>query len=287
MAVRTPCANDQRDSGNSSWRRDREGSPGSLQPVEEYQGAGNPQTVARTLVVRERLSITRKLYWEEPYSKEFVARIVSVEGQAVVLDQTLFYPRGGGVACDTGTLNTSKVLETTKADEKILHALEAIGHMKAGDKVTGKVDWERRHRLMKMHTAGHLLSSLFYSKANCRITGNQIDVDRSRMDFNLESFDRTRIEGYVAEANELIRKDAPVKTYFLDRDEALKLPDMVKLAEAAPPDEAQLRIVEIEGVDRQADGGLHVSHIKEIGQIQLLKLENKGKTNRRMYYDLV
>jgi len=140
---------------------------------------------------------------------------------------------------------------------------------------------------MKMHTAGHLLSSLFYSKANCRITGNQIDVDRSRMDFDLESFDRSQIEGYVAEANELIRRDAPVKTYFLGREEALKLPDMVKLAEAAPPAEAKLRIVEIEGVDRQADGGLHVSHLKEIGQIQLLKLENKGKTNRRLYYDLI
>jgi misacylated tRNA(Ala) deacylase len=159
--------------------------------------------------------------------------------------------------------------------------------LRVGDKVTGKVDWERRQRLMKMHTAGHLLSSLFYSRANCRITGNQIDVDRSRMDFNLESFDRSQIEGYVAEANELIRKDALVKTYFLEREEALKLPDMVKLAEAAPPAEPHLRIVEIEGIDRQADGGLHVSRLKEIGQIQLLKLENKGKTNRRLYYDLV
>jgi len=199
----------------------------------------------------------------------------------------LFYPRGGGVACDTGTLNASKVRETTKADDKILHMLEAPGPLKAGDKVTGQVDWERRHRLMKMHTAGHLLSSLFYSRANCRITGNQIDVDRSRMDFDLESFDRTQIEGYVAEANALIRKDAPIKTYFLGREEALKLPDMVKLAEAAPPAEAQLRIVEIEGVDRQADGGLHVSRLNEIGQIRLLKLENKGKTNRRLYYNLV
>src|SRR2546427_797570 len=162
---------------------------------------------------------------------------------------------------------------------------EAPASLMVGDKVTGHVDWERRHTLMKMHTAGHLLSSLFYSRANCRITGNQIDADRSRMDFNLESFDRTQIEGYVAEANELIRKDAPVKTYFLKREEALKLPDMVKLAEAAPPAEPQLRIVEIEGIDRQADGGLHVSHLKEIGQIQLLKLENKGKTNRRLYYD--
>ena len=154
------------------------------------------------------------MFWEEPYSKEFAAKVVSVEGQAVVLDQTLFYPRGGGVACDTGTLNGLKVQETTKANDKILHTLDAPGSLKAGDKVIGRVDWERRHRLMKMHTAGHLLSSLFYSKANCRITGNQIDVDRSRMDFDLESFDRSQIEGYVAEANELIRKDAPVKTYF-------------------------------------------------------------------------
>lgn len=209
-----------------------------------------------------------------------------MEGSAVVLDQTLFYPRGGGVACDFGTLNGSRVQETTKADDKILHALEFPGSFKIGDEVKGELDWERRHRLMRMHTAGHLLSSILYSKANCRITGNQIDVDRSRMDFNLESFDRAQIEGYVAEANEVIRKDAPVKTYFLKREEALKLPDMVKLAEAAPPAEDQLRIVEIEGVDRQADGGLHVSHLREIGQIQLLKLENKGKTNRRLYYDL-
>ena len=230
--------------------------------------------------------MTRKLYWEEPYSKSFEAKVISVEGPAVVLDQTLFYPRGGGVACDFGTLNGSRVQETTKADDKILHTLEAPGSIKIGDVVKGEVDWQRRHRLMRMHTAGHLLSSILYSKANCRITGNQIDVDRSRMDFNLVSFDRAQIEGYVAEANQIIGKDAPVKTYFLKREEALKLPDMVKLAEAAPPAEDRLRIVEIEGVDRQADGGLHVSHLKEIGQIQLLKLENKGKTNRRLYYDL-
>jgi len=226
------------------------------------------------------------LYWEEPYSKNFNAKVVSVEGPSVVLDQTLFYPRGGGVACDTGTINGSKVTETTKAEDKIVHALESPSSLRIGDTVTGQLDWERRHRLMRMHTAGHLLSSVLYARANCRITGNQIDVDRSRMDFDLESFDRSQIEGYVSEANEVIRKDASVKTYFLEREEALKLPEMVKLAQATPPAEAQLRIVEIEGVDRQADGGLHVSHLKEIGQIQLLKLENKGKTNRRLYYDL-
>jgi len=139
---------------------------------------------------------------------------------------------------------------------------------------------------MRMHTAGHLLSALFYSGAKCLITGNQIDVDRSRMDFSLEVFDRSQIGGFVNEANKLIANDAPVKSYFLERNEALKIPEMVKLAEAAPPVEAQFRIVEIAGIDRQADGGLHVAHLKEIGRIELLKLENKGKTNRRLYYDV-
>jgi len=139
---------------------------------------------------------------------------------------------------------------------------------------------------MRMHTAGHLLSALFYSRGNCRITGNQIDVDRSRMDFNLESFNRSQIETFVDDGNRLISNDALVKTYFLDRDEALKLPEMVKLAEATPPADDRLRIVEIAGIDKQADGGLHVAHLKEIGKIQLLKLENKGKTNRRLYYDV-
>jgi len=164
--------------------------------------------------------------------------------------------------------------------------LDTATAISPGDQVSGIVDWDRRHRLMRMHTAGHLLSALFFTRANCLITGNQIDVDRSRMDFNLESFDRAQIENFVAEANTLISKDAPVKTYFLERGEALRILELVKLAEAAPPDEKNLRIVEIEGIDRQADGGLHVARLREIGAIRLLKLENKGKTNRRLYYDL-
>jgi misacylated tRNA(Ala) deacylase len=230
--------------------------------------------------------LTKKLYWEQPYSKEFTAKIVGSEGPRVELDQTLFYPRGGGVSCDTGVLAGVKVMETSKDGDRILHTLESPPSFAVGQTVTGRIDWDRRHRLMRMHTAGHLLSALFYSGAKCLITGNQIDVEKSRMDFSLEVFDRTQIEGFVKQANKLIANDALVKSYFLDRSEALKIPDMVKLAEAAPPVEAQLRIVEISGVDRQADGGLHVAQLKEIGRIELLKLENKGKTNRRLYYDV-
>jgi misacylated tRNA(Ala) deacylase len=230
--------------------------------------------------------LTKKLYWEQPYSKEFTAKIVGSEGPRAELDQTLFYPRGGGVSYDTGVLAGMKVMETSKDGDRILHTLESPPSFAVGQTVTGRIDWDRRHRLMRMHTAGHLLSALFYSGAKCLITGNQIDVEKSRMDFSLEVFDRTQIEGFVKEANKLIANDALVKSYFLDRSEALKIPDMVKLAEAAPPVEAQLRIVEITGVDRQADGGLHVAQLKEIGRIELLKLENKGKTNRRLYYDV-
>ena len=230
--------------------------------------------------------MTKKLYWEQPYSQDFTAKTVASDGARVELDQTLFYPRGGGVSCDTGVLGGIKVVETTKDGDKILHTLESSPSFAAGQTVTGRIDWDRRHRLMRMHTAGHLLSALFYSRAGCLITGNQIDVEKSRMDFSLEEFDRTQIESFVKEANILISDDAPVKSYFLERSEALKIPDMVKLAEAAPPIEAQLRVVEIGGIDRQADGGLHVAHLNEIGRIELLKLENKGKTNRRLYYDV-
>ena len=230
--------------------------------------------------------MTQKLFWDQPYSREFQARVSEVDGNNVVLDQTLFYPRGGGVACDTGTLGGVRVVEATKSGDKISHALQSPPSFKVDDTVPGSVDWARRHRLMRMHTAGHLLSALLFERANCRITGNQIETERSRMDFDMGEFDRTRIEAYVEEANNLIAKDAPVKTYFLGREEALKIPGLVKLAEAAPPAETRLRIVEIEGIDRQADGGLHVARLSEIGHIQLLKLENKGKTNRRLYYDL-
>ena len=231
--------------------------------------------------------MTVKLYWEQPYAQDFKAKILNIEDQKIELDQTLFYPTGGGVTCDIGTINGAKVIGTSKDGNRILHTLESAPTFAVGDIVDGHIDWERRYRLMRMHTAGHLLSAIFYSKANCRITGNQIDLDRSRMDFDLDAFDRSLIEGFVAEANHLVSNDATVRTYFLRREEALKQPDLVKLAEASPPSEGQLRIVEIEGIDKQADGGQHVRRLKEVGQIRLLKLENKGKSNRRLYYDLL
>src|SRR5208283_1147321 len=168
--------------------------------------------------------MTRKLYWEQPYGKEFSAKVVGIEEDKVILDQTLFYPRGGGVACDTGTINDLLVTETAKNADTITHKLNSPPSFAAGDAIQGRIDWNRRYSLMRMHTAGHLLSSIFFSKANCRITGNQIEQEKSRMDFNLDPFDRSLIEGFVNEANRLINQDAQVKTYFMAREEVLRMP---------------------------------------------------------------
>ena len=111
-----------------------------------------------------------------------------------------------------------------------------------------------------------------------------MQVDKSRIDFSVEKFDRDLITSLVAKANELIKNDSNVKIYFVKRSEAMKEPGLVKLAEAQPPEVEELRVVEIEGIDKQFDGGPHVSRLSEIGQIEVLKLENKGKTNRRIYY---
>ena len=231
--------------------------------------------------------MTRKLFWEDAYVREFDATVSSVEGNQVVLDQTAFHPRGGGLVGDTGTLSGVKVVDTIKgSDDSIVHVLELAGPFAVGNSVHGVVDWDRRHRIMRMHTSAHLLSAIFNKETGALITGNQIEPDKSRIDFSLDDFDRERMLVYCGHANEAIAKNPPVKTYFLKREEALKIPGITKLASVMPPDVRDLRIVEIEGYDLQADGGVHVKSLGEVGKIEPLKFENKGKSNRRMYFTL-
>ncbi len=230
---------------------------------------------------------SKLLYMYDSYLKEVDATVTYVDNNAIELDQTVFFPASGGVQHDTGILIsqnvTYQVNNVIKQGDKVLHIVDKPG-LKVGDKVHGIIDWNRRYRLMRMHTAAHLLSAVFYNDLHALITGNQLDVNKSRIDFSVETFDRDLITKLVEKANQLIKNDAPVKIYFMKRSEALKIPDLVKLAEAHPPEIEELRIVEIEGIDRQADGGPHISHLSEIGTIVILKLENKGKTNRRIYY---
>lgn len=231
--------------------------------------------------------MTRKLFWEDAYLREFDATVASVNDDKVVLDQTAFNPRGGGLVSDTGKLGGTKVLDAVKAGEDVIvHVVEQTNALGVGTTVHGMLDWDRRHRIMRMHTSAHLLSAIFHKETGALITGNQIEPDKSRIDFSLDDFDRERMLTYCDQANQAIAKNPPVKTYFMKREEALQIPGITKLASVMPPDVKDLRIVEIEGYDTQADGGVHVKNLGEVGKIAPLKFENKGKSNRRLYFTI-
>jgi misacylated tRNA(Ala) deacylase len=235
--------------------------------------------------------VTRALYLEDSYLQECDSAVVSVKDEKyVVLDQTIFYPRGGGQPCDTGKIITEndefKVVYVGKFSGEISHEVDR-GGLSEGDSVHCFLNWERRYKLMRSHTAAHVFASLLCRGTGALVTGNQIEEDKVRFDFNLKEYNPEIIHDYVEKANELFKKDIPVKWYSLPREEALKIPEIIKMAKATPPNISFLRIVEIVGVDKQADGGTHVRNLKEVGQIKLLKTVNKGKFNRRVYFTLV
>lgn len=230
--------------------------------------------------------MTEKLFWTDAYIKEFDGKVESVDEVGARLDRTAFNPRGGGLVSDVGRLNGVEVVEVVKKDEEVYHVLGGGTRLKPGDMVHGVIDWERRHRVMRMHTTAHILSAIVNRETGALITGNQIAPDESRIDFSLEAFDRERFGGYVKMANEAASSGATVTSFFMKREEALETPGFVKLAGALPPEVEELRIVKIGEIDTQADGGVHVRNTSEIGEIVVNKIENKGKSNRRLYFSL-
>lgn len=236
--------------------------------------------------------ITEALYLEDSYLKECDAIVVSVKnGKYIVLNRTVFYPKGGGQPCDTGKImkeaqTYNVVYVAGKFSGEISHEVDRTG-LREGARVHCVLDWERRYKLMRSHTAAHVFASLLCADTGALVTGNQLEEDKVRFDFSLEKFDREVLVEYVNKANEIFKKDVLVEWYELPREEALKIPGAVKMAEAFPPNIPRLRIVEVVDVDKQADGGTHVKTLREVGQIALLKVENKGKHNRRVYFKLL
>ena len=222
--------------------------------------------------------------------RECDANIVSVkDDKFVVLDQTVFYPKGGGQPNDIGKIirgeDEFQVVYVGKFSGEVLHEVDRPG-LKVGERVHCVLDWDRRYKLMRSHTAAHILASLLWKGTGALVTGNQLEIDKTRFDFSLDNFSRETFLPYIANANELYKQDIAVKSYELPREEAMKIEGIIKMAEAFPPEVQMLRVVEIVRVDKQADGGTHVKSVKEVGQIEFLKAENKGKNNRRVYYRL-
>lgn len=229
---------------------------------------------------------TEKLYMEDSYLREFSSKVKEVREDSVLLDATAFYPGGGGLEHDTGVLTwrdcTLKVKAVRKEDEEILHVIEGGELPPVGADVKGTIDWDRRYRMMRLHTLSHIIASIAFSKYGALVTGGHISPQYAKDDFNLE--DKSVLTEIIGEAAQVASKGLPVKVYWMDREEALKIPGIVKLAEREPPLGERWRIVEIEGIDIQADGGPHVRNTSEVGEVSVIKVENRGKGKKRVYY---
>ena len=236
---------------------------------------------------------TELAYRDDAYAREIVARVVAAAPEGVVLDRTIFYARAGGQPGDAGLLRwtggETAITEAMKGpDDTVLHVPAAGAALPpVGAEVTAVLDWARRHRLMRMHTSLHLLCSLI---PGAGVTGGQIGADKSRLDFDLP--DPPTKETLTEGLNALIAADHPVSERWISEEELDANPGLVRTLSVQPPrGSGRVRLVRIGGedapVDLQPCGGTHVRRTGEIGRVEVAKIENKGKANRRVSLVLV
>ena len=223
------------------------------------------------------------LFIENSYLKELECEIVNIKDNQITLNQTIFYAKSGGQPGDTGTLsnneNNVNIIETVFDEENnIIHITEEDIKFKIKEKIRGRINWKTRYKHMRMHTSLHLLCSLIPFD----VTGGQIGYDKSRLDFNVQDsqIDKEEIEHKI---NEIIKQDHKISYQRITTDELDKQPDLVRTMSVKPPRTTnKIRLVKIGNVDLQPCGGTHVKSTKEIGEIKIGKIENKGKMNRRV-----
>lgn len=227
---------------------------------------------------------TERLFYQDAYLRSCEAEVVRADERGIVLDRTVFYPIGGGQPADVGELRTGDgraiaVRDARKgtAPGEILHVAASEG-LRAGERVVATIDWDKRHRHMRMHTCLHLLSAV----VPAGVTGGSVRYDSGRLDFDLpdQALDRERIE---AQLNALIVDGHAATPRWVSEEELASRPEWVKTMSVKPPAGAgQIRLLQIGSVDLQACGGTHVANTAEIGRIQVVKVENKGAHNRRV-----
>jgi misacylated tRNA(Ala) deacylase len=232
------------------------------------------------------------LYASDAELAEFITTVQAVDAEqhAVVLDRTAFYPGGGGQPADTGVLSDSPGREwpltgLRKDGARLLHLLDqsATPLPDVGAQLTGKVDWVRRYKLMRTHTALHILCGVVFRDYGARVTGGNMDVDKARMDFELSEFGPERAAEIERRANAEIEARREIRVMTLPREEAFAIPDLIRTKiNLLPEGIEEVRIVEIVGLDLQADGGTHVSNTGQVGGIEVVGTRSKGKNNKRL-----
>jgi misacylated tRNA(Ala) deacylase len=235
--------------------------------------------------------MTELLYATDAYASEMDAAVQEVRDGAVILDRTVFYATGGGQPHDVGSLTWTgpdgapracRVTEVRRQGPDVLHTIEGEAPP-AGARVHGRIDWDRRYALMRHHTALHSMSGVIYRLYGSLVTGGQMYVDRARMDFALEDLSSEKLQAIEDETNRLMAEGHPVHISILPREEAFEIPDLIRTnINLLPPAIQEVRVVNIEGIDQQADGGTHVANTTEVGRVRITKTENKGKINKRI-----
>ena len=233
--------------------------------------------------------MTVKLYLRDSYLREFTAEVTALdrEKNGVQLDRTAFYPGGGGQLCDTGKLcsdgNTYRINKVARGDWHVIDGdLPALG-----SQVAGEIDWERRYKIMRTHTAMHVLCGVIWRDYQASVTGGNMDILSGRMDFEFERLAPEAVVEIEEKINWEVNAARDVKIAIVPREEAFQIPDLIRTKiNLLPEGITEVRTVEIVGLDLQADGGTHVANTREVGSIRISKYKSKGGINKRLYVEI-
>jgi misacylated tRNA(Ala) deacylase len=244
-----------------------------------------------------------QLCYTDAYARQVDGRVLSVDpesGPLVVLDSTVFYPGGGGQPSDTGTLTRASdgatwyVRGARKVGGEIAHEVAISGMVSAdvlptvGDTLTASIDWDRRHLLMRTHTALHVLCGVVWRDWGAQVTGGNMEPGSGRMDFEFEKLNAELVGEIESRVNVELAAARDIRVRSVPRDEAFAIPDLIRTKiNLLPPGIAEVRTIEIVGLDLQADGGTHVANTREVGTIRVTGYESKGRINKRIRIELL
>ncbi|NIM65408.1 MAG: alanyl-tRNA editing protein [Candidatus Latescibacteria bacterium] len=236
--------------------------------------------------------MTDLLYQTDCYLKEFDASVTAGTDAGIVLDRTAFYPGGGGQPADTGVLTVDdgsryNVTGLKRIEGWLVHLLEGDARPPEGASVHGMIDWNRRYLLMRTHTAMHILCGVIWRDYGAQVTGGNMEPGKGRMDFEFERMQRELVDEIEAKCNAEVKAERPVRISIHSRAEAMKIPDLIRTKINLLPEHIQeVRVVQIVGLDLQADGGTHVANTSEVGPLNILDYKSKGKINKRIVLGL-
>ncbi len=226
------------------------------------------------------------IFQTDAYLREFQAQVTAVQGNTIALDRTAFYPGGGGQPSDRGVCRSAdhrwSVVNVRKAGDEIWHELDG-DPPSVGTALEGQLDWEWRHALMRTHTALHMLCGVVWRDYRAQVTGGNMEPLQARMDFEFERMQKELVQEIEQKVNAEVAAARPIQVTILPRQEAFAIPDLIRtkinlLPEGIP----QVRVVDIVGLDLQADGGTHVANTSEVGRIRIVKYKSKGRINKRL-----